>query len=163
MVKTDLENTFSGWFSEIILGPCNGHYTLLEFPLIAQTLSSAILNGQVILDLSKAHVLRFFYNFVKRKYGNDVQILFMDTDSVAVQLTHKTMTAHEMMYANSKYFDLSEHAESSGFRRMTNCKRAGTFKVRLCLDENVSLNLVFEVYRLSDLHNLSVGALNHFH
>lgn len=94
-------------------------------------MTSPILIGQSILDRSKLTLISFFYHFLKRKYGSQAQLAFQDTDSLAIIWSHQTMTAHQMMYTNRKYFDLSELPETSGYRKMTNAKRAGTFKVSI--------------------------------
>ena len=40
-----------------------------------------ILVGQAILDKSKELMYKFFYDYLKPKYGQKLQLLYMDTDS----------------------------------------------------------------------------------
>ena len=37
--------------------------------------------GQAILDLSKISMYEFHYDYMKPKYGNDLTLCYMDTDS----------------------------------------------------------------------------------
>jgi hypothetical protein len=44
-------------------------------------LNKPILVGSAILDMSKVHMQSFWYNQLKRRYGKDVSLVYMDTDS----------------------------------------------------------------------------------
>ena len=37
-----------------------------------------------ILDLSKLHMYSFYYDVLKKKYNNDVRLIYTDTDSFVI-------------------------------------------------------------------------------
>jgi len=52
------------------------------FPLKASiTLSKPTIVGASVLGLSKFHMYKFWYGYVKEKYGDSAKFGYMDTDS----------------------------------------------------------------------------------
>ena len=49
-------------------------------------LNRPIYAGMVILDLAKRLVYNFYYNTLKTKYGDRVNLLFTDTDSLCISV-----------------------------------------------------------------------------
>ena len=44
------------------------------------TLDKPIINGMIILELSKYLMYNFYYNTLKKRYGDKIKLLFTDTD-----------------------------------------------------------------------------------
>ena len=42
--------------------------------------------GQAILDISKALMYEFWYDYIKPKYGDKVRLFYMDTDSFTMHI-----------------------------------------------------------------------------
>ena len=55
--------------------------------------------GQVILDLSKHLMYDFWYNNIKAKYGENIQLLYTDTDSLMMLI--ETPDAYADMWAKT--------------------------------------------------------------
>ena len=51
-------------------------------------LKRPIYAGMVILDLAKLLMYDFYYNVLKKKYGDRVDLLFTDTDSLCISVKH---------------------------------------------------------------------------
>lgn len=82
--------------------------------------------GFAVLELSKLHMYRFHYDFVKRHYpGDQSQLLFTDTDSLMYEIS--ATNVYELMWDNREKFDLSEYPKDF-YRDDTNNKVIGKFK-----------------------------------
>ena len=103
--------------------------------------------GFTVLELSKLHLYKFHYDYVKKLYGNDSKLLFCDTDSVSYDITNHNV--NQDMYVNKKYFDLSNFNPESPFHWTGNCKIPGTYKREHANDKIISyVGLKPKVYSL---------------
>ncbi|MEW8615643.1 MAG: DNA polymerase, partial [Candidatus Thiodiazotropha sp.] len=63
--------------------------------------------GMSILDLSKHLMYDFYYNQLKKQYGDRCQLLYTDTDSLLLEIqtddVYKDMTEHRDLYDTSDY------------------------------------------------------------
>ena len=67
----------------------NEHLTAIKMKKKTITLNKPIYAGMAILDLSKLHMFRFHYDYIKEKYGNNAKLLMTDTDSLCYHIkTH---------------------------------------------------------------------------
>jgi hypothetical protein len=91
-------------------------------------LNKPIYVGLSVLDLSKLHMYKFHYDYIKPKYGSDAQLLFTDTDSLTYHI--KTEDIYKDNYENKEYFDMSDYNMEDEYRRCdnTNKKVIGKFK-----------------------------------
>jgi len=69
------------------------------------TLNKPISVGFTILEISKLIMYRFFYEYLKPKYGDKYKLLFMDTDSLCCHIETEDLYAD--MAKNIELFDTS--------------------------------------------------------
>jgi hypothetical protein len=89
-------------------------------------LNKPIYTGFSVLDLSKLLMYDFHYGYIKTMYGNNAELLFTDTDSLAYII--KTADIYADMLTNLHLFDTSEYPEDSPLHSTTNRKVIGKFK-----------------------------------
>ena len=92
-------------------------------------LNKPIYLGMSILDLSKTLMYDFHYNYIKPKYGENVKLLFTDTDSLMYEI--KTKDIYEDISANvERMFDTSNYPKEhpSGIPTGKNKKVIGMMK-----------------------------------
>jgi hypothetical protein len=70
------------------------------------TLNKPIIVGASVLGLSKLHMYRFWYGYVKERYGDNAQLGYMDTDSFIFQV--ETEDIYKDMAERSDLFDLND-------------------------------------------------------
>ena len=68
----------------------------------------------------------FHYNYIKKKYGTDVKLLFTDTDSLCYEI--KTQDAYDDCYKDKHLFDFSDYNKDNEYYDDTNKKVIGKFK-----------------------------------
>lgn len=96
-----------------------------------------IIAGFCVLEISKTLMYQFHYDVMKPTFGDDLQLLFTDTDSLCYHI--KSDNVKEKLY-NSElrdWFDLSEYDKSSKYYDEKNCKVIGKFKDESAKDEIV--------------------------
>jgi len=82
--------------------------------------------GMFILDFSKLHMYKFWYDHLKATYGENVKLIYTDTDSLVFQVF--TNDFYEDMLKNKNLYDLSEYDKNSKMFDVTNKKVLGKFK-----------------------------------
>jgi len=70
-------------------------------------LNRPIYVGFSILNLSKILMYDFHYNCIKKRYGQNVQLLFTDTDSLCYSIN--TEDVYQDMMKDKHLFDTSEY------------------------------------------------------
>lgn len=89
-------------------------------------LDKPIYAGFTILEASKYLMYDFHYNTMKPKYGDNIELLMTDTDSLVYKI--KTDDFYQDMYKMKEHFDLSEYDETNPIYDITNKKVIGKFK-----------------------------------
>jgi hypothetical protein len=88
--------------------------------------------GFSILDLSKLHMYKFHYDYIKATYGNKAKLLFTDTDSLTYEIqTEDIFKDMKRNDAYLKYFDTSDFNKdyNGGYLQSDNNKKQiGFFK-----------------------------------
>ncbi|GBB94053.1 hypothetical protein RclHR1_22800003 [Rhizophagus clarus] len=70
------------------------------------TLNKPIIVGASVLGLSKLHMYRFWYGYVKERYGDNAQLGYMDTDSFIILIM--TEDIYKDMAKRPDIFDLND-------------------------------------------------------
>ena len=85
--------------------------------------------GMCILDLSKTLMYDFHYNYIKKKYGEDANLLFTDTDSLAYEIDTEDFYK-DINPDVERLFDTSNYPANheSGIKVGINKKVPGMFK-----------------------------------
>lgn len=94
------------------------------------TMDKPIIIGMSILDISKVLMYDFYYNHMKQKYGENVEMLYTDTDSFILEV--ETDCFYSDMKADLSKFDTSDFAPDNRFDMpLVNKKVPGLFKDEL--------------------------------
>lgn len=104
------------------------HLASVEMRPNSVLMSSPIIAGYTVLELSKMHMLKIWYFLLKRAYGENIKLCMSDTDSYIIGLVNQD-NFNTMMKLHSRYFDLSDF--QGEMKNNTNAKRAGTLKCEL--------------------------------
>lgn len=88
-------------------------------------LNKPIFVGQAILDLSKLHMFKYYYEYLKPKYGKNMSNLMTDTDSLVLHI--KCNDFYKDMKDDGFYYDMSE-MKNKDFQDNKNKKVLGKFK-----------------------------------
>ena len=91
-------------------------------------LNKPIYVGMSVLDLSKHLMYNFYYNTLKARYGENVRLLYTDTDSLIVHV--QTDDLYKDMSLNADLYDTSNFPEDHPLYSTTN-KKVGKFKDEL--------------------------------
>ena len=62
----------------------------------------------VFLDLSEVWMCEFDHNYIKKEYGNNLKLLFTDTDSLMYEI--KTRDVYEDFSKHKEMFDFSNYS-----------------------------------------------------
>jgi hypothetical protein len=89
-------------------------------------LDKPIYAGFSILDLSKLHMYKFHYDTMKPKYGDNLQLLMTDTDSLVYEI--QTEDLYKDMFEMKEHFDMSSYGKENPIYDKTNEKVIGKFK-----------------------------------
>ena len=88
--------------------------------------------GQVILDLSKILMYEFWYDYLKPKYGKNIKLCYMDTDSFAMRIKTDDFDK-DVSNDIDKWFDTSNYDKNIDrpLQKGINKKVIGKFKDEL--------------------------------
>ena len=104
--------------------------SIIEMNKIRVKMNKPIYLGLSILEISKILMYKFWYNYMKPKYGNDVKLCYMDTDSFIMNI--KTENFYKDI-ANDveKRFDTSNYEVNRPLPTGKNKKVIGLMKDEL--------------------------------
>ena len=102
---------------------------LVESKPIKAIFNKPIYLGACILETSKLHMYQFWYDHLKNKYNNNVELIYTDTDSFIVQV--ETDDIHKDMLEDKILYDFSEYPTNHPNYNIINKKALGKFKDEL--------------------------------
>ena len=89
-------------------------------------LNKPIYVGMAILDLSKLHMYRFYYDVLKDKYNDKIKLAYTDTDSFVVHV--ETDDLYKDLKEINTHMDFSDYPKEHTNYDKTNKKVLGKFK-----------------------------------
>ena len=83
--------------------------------------------GFTVLELSKLHMYKFHYRYIKKKFGAKAQLLFTDTDSLMYHISG--CNPYDQFYHDrAEYFDFASFPANHRYYDKQNNKVIGKFK-----------------------------------
>ena len=99
---------------------------LVESTPIKTVFNKPIYIGACILETSKLHMYQFWYDHLKNKYNDKVELVYTDTDSLIIQV--ETDNIYKDMFEDKNLYDFSEYPINHPNYDITNKKVLGKFK-----------------------------------
>ena len=99
---------------------------LVESKPIKTIFNKPIYMGAVILETSKLHMYEFWYDHLKQKYGNKIQLIYTDTDSFVKEA--ETDDIYKDMYEDGHLYDFSDYPKDHPNYNVFNKKVYEIFK-----------------------------------
>ena len=93
---------------------------------VTLTLNKPAYNGMCILELRKKLMYRFYYDYIKNKYGDNSKILFTDTDNLMHEI--KTEDVYEDFSSKKEMLDFSNYWTKSKYHDDSNKLVIGKMK-----------------------------------
>ena len=76
-------------------------------------MNKPIYSGQAILDISKTLMYEFWYDYIKPKYANNVELCYVDTDSLIMKIKtddfYKDISNDDEEWFNTSNFDANDN------------------------------------------------------
>ena len=89
-------------------------------------LNKPVYTGMTILDKSKILMYDFFYNHLKKQYGEKCELLYTDTDSLLLKI--ETEDVYKDIKANENFYDTSDYPKEHPLHSTVNKKVLGKMK-----------------------------------
>ena len=86
----------------------------IELRKVKATINKPFYVGFTVLELSKLHMYRFHYDYIKKNFEK-ADLLFTDTDSLMYQIFSEKNVYETFYKDREKYFDFCEFPKSSPF------------------------------------------------
>ena len=102
---------------------------LVESRPIKTVFNKPIYMGAVILETSTLHMYQFWYDHLKTKYGDKIQLIYTYTDSFVTEV--ETDDIYKDMFEDSHLYDFSDYSKDHPNYSLTNKKVYGIFKYDL--------------------------------
>ena len=121
------------------------------------TLNRPIYIGFAVLELSKYIMYDFWYNHIKKEFGDRVKLVYTDTDSLVyiVTMENNEGDIYEFMHKHKDLYDFSEYPKTHFCYDPTNEKVTGKFK-----DEAQGRAISEFVALTSKMYSFKIASLN---
>ena len=106
--------------------PINDNLIGIENIKSVVKLNKPIYVGMAILDLSKLHMYRYYYDVLKPMYGDKMRLAYTDTDSFVIHI--ETEDIHEDLKQIEDYMDFSDYPTDHPNYNIANKKVLGKSK-----------------------------------
>ena len=129
---------------------------LVKSKPIKTVFDKPIYMGACILETSKLHMYQFWYDHLKNKYNDNVNLIYTDTDSLIISV--ETDDIYKDMLENKNLYDFSEYPTDHPNYDITNKKIIGKFKDELkskIITEFVGLKPKMYSYNYIDNKNIA--------
>ncbi|XP_023225337.1 uncharacterized protein LOC111626253 [Centruroides sculpturatus] len=113
----------------------NDNLTIFKMKKPNLILDKPIYIGFCVLELSKLHIYETFYKIFKNRYGENVHLLYTDTDSLTLQIY--TNDVYEDFKSFPDIFDFSNYPKTHKLYNEANKNKLGYFK-----DETLSKPII---------------------
>lgn len=120
----DMIEFFTAYFNSILI--FHGNLFAVEMRKESVTLNKPCYAGFCLLELTKIHMYDFYYNNLKKKYGDRAKLQFTDTDTLLLNIESEDI--YEDMFADKFNYDFSDYDRKSEYYEKTNVKEIGNFK-----------------------------------
>lgn len=107
--------------------PINDYCALFKKKRSTLCLNKPIFIGFTVLELSKLHMYRLFYDVFKKFYDQNVTLLYMDTDSFTLEITCEDFY-DDLKNKLPEIFDTSNYPKSHKLFSKSNENKLGYFK-----------------------------------
>ena len=110
--------------------PIEENLSIIEMKKVKVKMNKPIYLGLSILEISKTTMYEFWYNYMKRKYGDMVKLCYTDTDSLVMNI--KTKDVYKDIAKNvEERFDTSNYGFDRPLPKGKNKKVIGLMKDEL--------------------------------
>ena len=104
--------------------------TIIEMKKVKVKMKKPIYLGLLILEISKIIMYKFWYDYMKRKYGDTVKLCYMDTDSLIMNIKIKNFHK-DIAQDVEERFDTSNYSVDRPLPKGKNKKVIGLMKDEL--------------------------------
>lgn len=107
----------------------NEHLVGIEKIKPVVKLNKPIYVGMTILDKSKLHMYKFYYDVLKAKYNDKIKLAYTDTDSLVIHV--ETEDLYKDLKQMNEHMDFSDYPKNHENYDISNKKKIGNFKDEL--------------------------------
>jgi hypothetical protein len=65
--------------------------------------------GATVLSISKVVMRNYYYDWLKPMYGDNMKLMYTDTDSLVLEIIHPNSKQYMMLPENNEIFEIGDH------------------------------------------------------